>query len=101
MRQPWTIPLITPYARARDGDMGHTPHNPSHPLLSALNRRPGPKSCVRGVHLALWLPLTLGLTVGLLQPVKGVIVVLQWRMGMHGFEPMKRCGARAQGAEAA
>jgi len=53
------------------------------------------------VHLALWLPLTLGLTVGLLQPVKGVIVVLQWRMGMHGFEPMKRCGARAQGAEAA
>jgi hypothetical protein len=43
-----------------------------------------------GCTLALWLPLTLGLTVGLLQPVKGVIVVLQWRMGMHGFEPMKR-----------
>ena len=53
------------------------------------------------VHLALWLPITLGLTVGLLQPVKGVIVALQWRMGMHGFEPVKRCGARARGAEAA
>jgi uncharacterized protein (DUF983 family) len=33
------------------------------------------------VHLALWLPITLGLTVGLPQPVKGVIVALQWRMG--------------------
>jgi uncharacterized protein (DUF983 family) len=53
------------------------------------------------VHLALWLPITLGLTVGLLQPLKGIIVASQWRMGMHGFEPMKRCGAREQGAEAA
>ena len=37
-------------------------------------------------HLALWLPTTLILTLGLLQPVKGAIVALQWRMGMHGFE---------------
>ena len=42
------------------------------------------------VHLALWLPIILGLTVGLLQPVKGVIIALQWHMGMHGFEPVKR-----------
>ena len=53
------------------------------------------------VHLALWLPITLGLTVGLLRPVKGVVVALQWRTGMHGFEPTRRCGARAQGVKAA
>src|SRR5882672_9394855 len=41
-------------------------------------------------HLALWLPTTLILTLGLLQPVKGAIVALQWRMGMHGFEDSKK-----------
>jgi uncharacterized protein (DUF983 family) len=46
------------------------------------------------VHLALWLPLTLGMTLGLLRPVKGLIVALQWRMGMHGFEDAKRARAR-------
>jgi len=25
----------------------------------------------------------------------------QWRTGMHGFEPTRRCGARAQGVKAA
>ena len=42
------------------------------------------------VHLALWLPAILILTIGLLQPTKGVIVALQWRLGMHGFEHAKR-----------
>ena len=42
------------------------------------------------VHLMLWLPPTLILTLGLLQPVKGAVVALQWRMGMHGFEAAKR-----------
>lgn len=41
------------------------------------------------VHAALWLPLTVGLTLGLLQPVKGVIVALQWKLGMHGFGAAK------------
>jgi uncharacterized protein (DUF983 family) len=41
------------------------------------------------VHLALWLPLTLGLSLSLLQPVKGVVVAVQWFLGMHGFEPAK------------
>jgi uncharacterized protein (DUF983 family) len=27
---------------------------------------------------------------GLLRPVKGAIVALQWSMGMHGFEQAKR-----------
>jgi uncharacterized protein (DUF983 family) len=38
------------------------------------------------IHLAMWLPLTLGLSLGLLQPVKGTVVALQWYLGMHGFE---------------
>jgi uncharacterized protein (DUF983 family) len=42
------------------------------------------------VHMALWIPMTLGLAVGLLQPLKGAIVALQWRMGMHGFGAAKR-----------
>jgi uncharacterized protein (DUF983 family) len=39
------------------------------------------------VHLSLWLPLTLGLAIGLLQPVKGAIVAWQWANYMHGFDP--------------
>lgn len=42
------------------------------------------------VHLAIWLPLTLVMTLSLLQPVKGVIVALQWHMGMHGFADSKK-----------
>ena len=37
------------------------------------------------LHAAIWLPLMLGLSLGLLQPLKGLIVALQWHMGMHGF----------------
>lgn len=37
------------------------------------------------VHLATTIPLTVLLALVLLQPVKGAIVALQWRMGMHGF----------------
>nr|WP_280173017.1 DUF983 domain-containing protein [Hyphomicrobium sp. CS1GBMeth3] len=37
------------------------------------------------LHLSIWLPLTLGLTLALLQPVKGFIVALQWSLRMHGF----------------
>jgi uncharacterized protein (DUF983 family) len=36
-------------------------------------------------HLMIWLPLTGGLTVGLLQPVKGATIALQWALRMHGF----------------
>lgn len=37
------------------------------------------------LHLSLWLPLTVVLTLALLQPVKGFIVALQWALRMHGF----------------
>lgn len=42
------------------------------------------------VHAALWIPATLILCVGLLQPVKGAVVGLQWKLGMHGFEEAKK-----------
>lgn len=41
------------------------------------------------VHFALWLPLTLIMSLGLLQPTKGVVVAMQWHAGMHGFEAAK------------
>ncbi len=37
------------------------------------------------VHIALWFPLTIILSLVLLQPVKGTIVGMQWSLGMHGF----------------
>jgi uncharacterized protein (DUF983 family) len=42
------------------------------------------------LHAVLWLPLTIGLAVGLLQPVKGAIVGWQWANYMHGFDPHAR-----------
>jgi uncharacterized protein (DUF983 family) len=38
------------------------------------------------VHLSLWIPITLGLSLALLQPIKGAIVALQWAWRMHGFD---------------
>lgn len=37
------------------------------------------------IYFAIWMPVTIILAIGLLQPIKGTIVALQWRMGMHGF----------------
>jgi uncharacterized protein (DUF983 family) len=37
-------------------------------------------------HLAIWLPLTAGLTFALLQPVKGAVIGVQWSLYMHGFD---------------
>jgi len=37
------------------------------------------------LHAALWLPLTLGLSLALLQTIKGALVGLQWALRMHGF----------------
>jgi len=49
------------------------------------------------VHLALWLPISLALVMGLLQPVKGAIVGVQWAHGMHGFGE-SRDGSRREEA---
>lgn len=45
------------------------------------------------VHLSLWLPLTIGAAIGLLRPIKGAVIGLQWAARMHGFghdEPGRR-----------
>lgn len=38
------------------------------------------------LHLAVWPTLAVVLSVGLIQPVKGAVVALQYALGMHGFE---------------
>ena len=38
------------------------------------------------LQLAIYLPLTLVLSLVLLQPVKGAVVGMQWAMRMHGFD---------------
>lgn len=44
------------------------------------------------LHAALWGPLTLGLALLLLQPIKGAIVAFQWAHRMHGFNPAESDG---------
>jgi uncharacterized protein (DUF983 family) len=51
------------------------------------------------VHAVLWGPAVLGMTLALLQPVKGAVVAMQWFGGMHGFEESK--GRRLVAAPAA
>lgn len=36
-------------------------------------------------HLAIWAPITLILSLALLQPIKGGVIGLQWALRMHGF----------------
>jgi uncharacterized protein (DUF983 family) len=36
---------------------------------------------------SIWIPLTLLLSLALLQPIKGAIVGWQWAQRMHGFDP--------------
>ncbi len=56
------------------------------------------------VHFALWMPLVLFAALGLLQPVKGFVVALQWHLGLHGFEEAKHrrasAGRQAAGQQA-
>ena len=37
------------------------------------------------MHLALWVPATIILSLILLQPIKGGVIALQWANYMHGF----------------
>jgi uncharacterized protein (DUF983 family) len=45
------------------------------------------------IHAAMFLPLTLALSLLLIQPVKGAVIALQWHAGMHGFEEAKKLRA--------
>lgn len=44
------------------------------------------------VHVTLWPSLALVLSIGLIQPVKGAIVGLQWALRMHGFGRKRSAG---------
>jgi uncharacterized protein (DUF983 family) len=52
------------------------------PLMPLLERLAHP---AEWVHLALWLPLTLALTLWFLPRIKGTLIGLQWSQRMHGF----------------
>lgn len=45
--------------------------------------------------MTLWPAVALAMTLGLLQPVKGAVVAIQWYGGMHGFEDAKKARALA------
>jgi uncharacterized protein (DUF983 family) len=45
------------------------------------------------IHAAIFLPLTLALSLALIQPIKGAVVALQWHTGMHGFEEARKLRA--------
>mgnify|MGYP001766461907 CR=1 FL=1 len=50
------------------------------------------------VHLLIWPPLALAMSLAMLQPVKGALIGLQWALRMHGFgEPA--AGERVDFAE--
>ncbi len=39
------------------------------------------------IHMALWIPLTILLSLAFLRPIKGGIIGYQWALYMHGFDP--------------
>jgi uncharacterized protein (DUF983 family) len=45
------------------------------------------------LQVAIWGSVTIGLALGLLQPVKGAIVAIQWYGQMHGFGQPREEGA--------
>ena len=47
-------------------------------------------------HMLIWLPLSVVLALGLLQPIKGAIVAFQWFKGLHGFAAAKKLRDSAQ-----
>jgi uncharacterized protein (DUF983 family) len=51
-------------------------------LLLLVERRYHPDIWI---HLTLWLPLTVGLSLWLLPRIKGALVAQQWALRMHGF----------------
>lgn len=56
-----------------------------HLVVGLFSAVEGVTSLTMWQHLAIWVPVTLALTIGLLQPVKGGVICLQWALYMHGF----------------
>ena len=49
-------------------------------------------------HILIWVPLTIILSVALLQPIKGAVIGLQWAFYMHGFGGEKDGASSHHGA---
>ena len=72
-----------------------------HPFLAAEHTSSA-KLVVIGVldpftiwlQVAFWVPVTIALALGLIQPIKGAIVAIQWYGGIHGFGQLRSGGAR-------
>ena len=60
------------------------------PIILTVETEIGPPVLV---SMMLWPSLALAMTLGLLQPVKGAVVAIQWHGGMHGFEAAKKARA--------
>jgi len=57
------------------------------PIILTVETEIGPPVWV---SMVLWPSVALAMTLGLLQPVKGAVVAIQWYGGMHGFEAAKK-----------
>ena len=42
------------------------------------------------LSMSMWPLIALVMALGLLQPIKGAVVAVQWYLGMHGFEDAKK-----------
>ncbi len=42
------------------------------------------------IQMAIWLPVTAGLALVVIRPIKGAVVGLQWALRMHGFGRAKK-----------
>ena len=67
------------------------------PLVLAVETHYAPSYWI---HVALWLPATVVPCITLLPPVKGLVVGLQWYIGMHGFQQSKERRQRTAGMQA-
>lgn len=62
------------------------------PLVLAVETAYAPSYWIHGL---LWLPLTLLMAIGLLQPTKGAVIGLQWQLGMDGFQEARQARDKA------
>ncbi len=52
-----------------------------------------------GVSMALWPSIALVMALGLLQPVKGAVIAIQWYGGLHGFDGARKARTLAAAAK--
>ena len=50
------------------------------------------------LSMSMWPLIALVMTLGLLQPIKGAVVAIQWYGGMHGFEEAKKARTASNGS---